>query len=120
MTGASRWSVRFLLLGGIAAVVGCEEKLTYERWQLINQGSTKLEVESAIGQPDIMMPDQWTYVDHDRGITAHIYFEADANKVHSKQWIDAEHGWQGKNPAETDQGDEAAGSQSLYHSESKK
>lgn len=89
-----------LLAAGALFFVGCEEKLTYERWQLINQGSTSLEVESAIGKPDFTTNNQWTYQDHDRGITAHVYFEKGEDKVLSKQWIDPEHGWQGQNPME--------------------
>jgi hypothetical protein len=103
-----------LLAAGTVFVLGCkEEKLTYERWQLINQGSTSLEVESAIGEPSFTTNNQWTYQDHDRGITAHIYFEPGTEKVLSKQWIDAEHGWQGQNPSEAGgQGQEGGESQS--------
>jgi hypothetical protein len=96
----------WLLLAATAFMIGCEEKLTYERWQLINQGSTQLEVESAIGEPTIKLPNQWTYQDHDRSITAHIYFDRDTDKVIAKQWIEPPKGlWEGQNPDEAGYGE---------------
>ena len=50
--------------------------------------------------------------------TAHIYFEPGEDKVLSKQWIDAEHGWKGQNPMEAGSNPEE-GSQSQYRSDKK-
>jgi len=120
MTGARRWSVGVLLLACLAPLAGCEQKLTYERWQLINQGSSGLEVENAIGKPTFTMDDQWTYEDHDRHITAHIYYEKGSDRVLTKQWYDPEHGWQGKNPDEVREGERSEGTPSIYRSEQEK
>ena len=85
----------------LAFFAGCaEEKLTFQRWETVHEGQTPVAVEQCLGEPWKKMPNQWVYQDHDRHITAHVYWNEDGTKVICKQWIDDAHGWQGKSPAE--------------------
>ena len=87
----------------LALFAGCTEKLTFERWQTIHDGQSPVAVEQVLGEPWQKLPDQWTYQDHDRHITAHIYWNDDGEKVICKQWYDPANGWHGKNPDELGQ-----------------
>ena len=94
-----------LLLVAFAATLlaGCEEeRLTFERWNLIHDGMTPIAVEESIGEPWHKLPDRWVYEDTDRHISAKVYFNADGTKVICKQWYDPDNGWHGKNPDELD------------------
>lgn len=78
-----------------AALCGCEQKLTYHRFETISQGDSPQVVEATLGKPWMKgINDQaWVYQDIDRGINAIIYFED--GKVSGKKWGDAAHGIQG-------------------------
>ena len=85
----------------LAFYAGCSEpKLTFQRWETVHEGQTPVAVEQCLGAPGQKMSDQWVYQDHDRHITAHVYWNEDGTKVICKQWYDPEAGWHGKNPAE--------------------
>ena len=73
---------------------GCEQKLTYERFQTISQGDSPQVVENTLGKPWMKsIGDQaWVYQDQERGINASVYFQD--GKVVRKKWGDAAHGLQ--------------------------
>ena len=99
----AKWQAAKILAGMfvLACVAGCaEEKLTFQRWETIHQGQTPVAVAQCLGEPWRKLPDQWVYEDHDRHITANIYWTEDGTKVLCKQWYDPENGWCGQNPTE--------------------
>jgi hypothetical protein len=102
-----RRQVMMILAGAflVGMISGCEEKLTFERWETIHAGQTPVAVEECLGEPWQKAFDQWTYQDHDRHITAHIYWNEDGTKVICKQWYDPEQGWHGQNPDELEMGE---------------
>ncbi len=77
--------------------LGCEQKLTYQRWDLVHMGQTQLGVEKTLGDPMVKMTDQWTWTDSDRSITAHVWYDQ-AGKVIAKQWFDPKRGMVGNPP----------------------
>jgi hypothetical protein len=84
-------------------VVGCAQKLTYDRWEMVNQGQSKEGVEAILGKPVERLDMRWMYMDADRGITADIYF--DDAKVIGKTWADPKRGMCGQSPNVTKPGD---------------
>jgi len=86
-----------LVLAAVMLTVGCEQKLTYQRFELIHMGQTQLGVEKTLGDPLVKMPDQWTWNDSDRSITAHVWYDKEG-KVIAKQWFDPKHGMVGSPP----------------------
>lgn len=81
----------------IAMGVGCEQKLTYQRFELVHMGQTQLGVEKTLGDPLVKMSDQWTWNDSERSITAHVWYDQEA-KVIAKQWFDPKRGMVGNPP----------------------
>ena len=96
------WTTIALLLGTLF-VVGCEQKLTYTRFQAIQQGDASDTVESVLGKPAMRTDQTWMYSDHDRQIMATVYFQE--SKVTGKEWHDPEHGMVGKSPYVNQPGD---------------
>ncbi len=92
---------RYGLLASMAVVLlvglGCEKKLTYQRYELVHMGQTQLGVEQTLGEPMVKMSDQWTWNDSDRSITAHVWYDQ-AGKVIAKQWFDPKRGMVGNPP----------------------
>jgi hypothetical protein len=86
-----------LVIGAVAFSLGCEQKLTYQRWEMVHQGQTQLGVEKTLGDPLVKMPDQWTWNDSDRSVTAHVWYDREG-KVVAKQWFDPKHGMVGAPP----------------------
>ena len=87
-------------VGLVAAVllvsVGCT-KLTFENWQLIREGQSKIVVQKTLGEPTIMLKDNWVWNDPDRAITANVWYNAEG-KVIAKQWVSAKRGDHGGPP----------------------
>lgn len=86
-----------LVVGVVTLSVGCEEKLTYKRWQLIHEGQSKLAVEQTLGDPLIKMADHWTWNNADKAITAQVWYSGEG-KVIAKQWFDPKRGMEGGPP----------------------
>ena len=95
-----RW---VLLAASTMLLIGCEQKLTYDRWELICDGQSPDAVEATLGKPCEKLDLNWMYMDMDRGITANIYFQD--NKVTGKTWADPDRGMQGKSPNVNKPGD---------------
>lgn len=88
--------VRLVPLAALALLAcGCEQKLTYERFQTLSVGDSPEVVETTLGKPWMkgVGGQTWVYQDQDRGISASVYFQ-DA-KVARKKWSDPDHGLQG-------------------------
>jgi hypothetical protein len=88
--------LRFLPVAALAVITcGCEQKLTYERFQTIRDGDSHQVVEATLGEPWMRsIGDQtWVYQDQHQRINASVYFQ-DA-KVVGKRWCDPSHGIQG-------------------------
>lgn len=98
----NRWKI-WLLAGLGLILVGCAQKLTYERWDTIQQGESPEVVKAILGKPLEQGDTRWLYHDADRGITADIYFQ-DA-KVIGKTWADPDRGMCGKSPLVNQPGD---------------
>ena len=97
-------TVRWVLIAvGAFLSLGCEQKLTYDRWELVRDGQSPEAVEATLGKPCEKMDLSWLYMDMDRGITANIYFQD--NKVTGKTWADPNRGMQGKSPNVNQAGD---------------
>ncbi|MBN1347602.1 MAG: hypothetical protein JXQ73_33245 [Phycisphaerae bacterium] len=96
-----RRSVTLASIGLVGVVImmglGCEQKLTYQRYELIHMGQEQLGVEKTLGEPVVKMTDQWTWNDSDRSITAHVWFNQEG-KVLAKQWFDPKRGMVGGPP----------------------
>ncbi len=88
-----------LLLPTILLLVGCQNKMTRENFQMIRVGvDQKEDVFQILGPPDADFDDQWLYDDVDRFKSAIIYFD-EAGQVAGKEWMDAEAGtFEGRNP----------------------
>ena len=98
----SNWS-RWLAAGAVLLVCGCAQKLTYQRWEMVNTGDSPDVVKATLGEPWQKTDMTWVYSDDDRHVTAFIYFR-DA-KVNGKRWEDPEHGSQGASPNVNQPGD---------------
>lgn len=85
------------------ALLGCEQKLTYSRFEAIQTGDPADAVQSILGKPNMREERTWVYSDHDRQIMALVYFQD--GKVIGKEWRDPEHGMQGKDPYVNQPGD---------------
>jgi outer membrane protein assembly factor BamE (lipoprotein component of BamABCDE complex) len=83
-----------LLIG--AALVGCAEKFTFQRWQTIHEGMSADAVQATLGKPSWTTEQTWVYHDENKAATAMVFFDKD--KVTSTQWTDSEHGILGKSP----------------------
>ena len=83
-----------LLIG--TALVGCAEKLTYQRWQTIHEGMSADAVQATLGKPWQTTDQTWVYYDEDKSVTIMIYFDKD--KVTGTTWQSPEQGMQGKSP----------------------
>lgn len=84
-------------------LVGCADKLTYQRWETIHDGMSPEAVKATLGKPWHETDRMWLYSDDDKGIYAHIYFEG--NKVVGKKWTSPELGIKGKSPDVSKPGD---------------
>jgi hypothetical protein len=87
---------RIIPIAALALIAcGCEQKLTYERFQTIREGDPPEVVESTLGDPWMRgVGDQtWVYQDRHRRINASVYFQ-DA-KVVAKKWSDPQRGIEG-------------------------
>lgn len=97
-------TVRWMSIVPLAILfLGCSQKLTYERWELVREGQSPDAVQATLGDPVEKLDMSWLYVDPDRGITADIYFQDD--KVVGKRWCDPDRGMQGKSPNVNESGD---------------
>lgn len=99
-----RSSFRFLFVPVASLVlIGCAEKLTYQRWETIHDGMSPEAVEATLGKPWHKTDKMWLYSNDDKGVYAHIYFDGD--KVISKKWTSPELGIKGKSPDVNKPGD---------------
>jgi hypothetical protein len=80
-----------VLVAGLAALTGCQNQFTHERWEMICVGSAdKLEVENTLGKPqEKPQKDLWWYYKGNREAT--IYFDA-KDVVKAKKWFNTESG----------------------------
>lgn len=92
-----------LLSVPVLLLLGCTQKLTYERWQTIHEGDSPEAVHAILGEPLEKLDMRWMYMDADRGISADIYFES--AKVTGKTWSDPDRGIVGKSPNVNKPGD---------------
>lgn len=83
----------------VTVLVGCENKLTRDNYDLIKQGvSTKTEVECTLGKPEADHGDFWEYEDEGKHLSVYVHWNADG-KVERKEWIDGRTGeWDGAAP----------------------
>ena len=88
------------ILSAVVLVSGCQETLTYERFQMIREDvSTHDDVERTLGPPEHKVGDVWSWTDFDRHLTCNVYFDPQG-KVAKKEWIDADRGtWEGSAPS---------------------
>jgi hypothetical protein len=93
---------KLALIGAVSMMWGCS-KLTYERWQTIQEGESPEAVRATLGEPLEKLDMRWMYMNADRGIVADIYF--DEGRVIGKTWSDPERGHQGKSPHVREIGD---------------
>lgn len=86
--------VRCGLLGaGLALLLGCEQKLTYERFRMLHRGvSTRAEVENTLGNPNTRMEEEWLYQKPAEGLTVRIQFDKNG-RISGKQWFDSAKGF---------------------------
>ena len=77
-------------------LVGCAEKLTYERWQTVHDGMSRDAVQATLGKPWTTTDQTWLYYNEDRGIHSQIYYEGD--KGIGKAWQDPKVGMKGESP----------------------
>jgi hypothetical protein len=95
-----------LVVVAVMVAVGCEKKLTYQRWELVHMGQTQLGVQKTLGEPLVKMSDQWTWNDSERSITAHVWYDTEGKTI-AKQWFDPKRGMVGSPPGgEATQGGE--------------
>lgn len=81
-----------VLVAGIAFVVGCSEKLTYDRWRTLTLQSSKMEVEQVLGDPnEYRRDDRWMYHNSEKQITVNVEFEGGQKITHTR-WVDPKHG----------------------------
>lgn len=99
-----RWMVKSMALGALAlAAFGCEQKLTFSRFECIQTGDPADAVQATLGQPTMKEERTWLYSDLDRQIQATVYFQE--GKVIGKEWHCPEHGMVGKSPYVNQPGD---------------
>ncbi len=96
---------RWTLPAAVLLLAGCAQKLTHERWEMIETGQSPEAVQATLGKPAEKLDMRWIYMDTDRGITADIYFEE--NRVIAKTWSDPDRGIEGSNPHVNQPGDAA-------------
>ena len=86
-------------------MIGCEEKLTHQRFQMVHEGQARDGVRATLGDPFADTGTQFVYTDNDRGINATIYFN-EKGEVIGKQWDDTQQGvHEGKDPRVNKPGD---------------
>lgn len=79
-------------LAALAALVGCQQKFTRERFDMIKPAvDTRADVEQILGEPKTVAGDMWYYEDIDRYIAAKFVFD-DRGRVVRKEWNDAKKG----------------------------
>lgn len=81
-----------------ALLVGCEQKFTRERFNMIEpQVDEKYDVEKILGEPEFKVDGEWYYENQDEHYAARIFFEGET--VRAKEWMDARTGeWEGRHP----------------------
>lgn len=80
------------LLIAAPLLVGCAEKLTFQRWQTLTLQSPKAEVETVLGKPNQLCKDEhWMYHNPDKQITVNVEFVGGDTLTYSR-WIDPDHG----------------------------
>jgi hypothetical protein len=89
-----------VLVGMLLLVCGCGDKLTYQRWQSVQDGASKEQVKDTLGEPFQQTEGTWVYQDAERNITSMVFFQND--QVVSKRWASPKHGIQGKSPCVVD------------------
>ena len=78
-------------IAGMSLCVGCENKLTRDRWEMIKVGvDDKETVEATIGKPQ-EKPFGHTWWYYKDNLTVKVYFDKNG-KVRAKKWIDEEKG----------------------------
>jgi hypothetical protein len=94
----ARW-LMLLLLPLLLPLIGCEQKFSRARFQMIQPGvDNREDVEQMLGKPEARLADVWYYEDVDRNLHAQIFFD-DEGRVLSKEWMDAHTGeWEGRSP----------------------
>jgi hypothetical protein len=73
-------------------VLGCEKKLTFERWQQLQGGESKSEVRSILGKPHFDRDGEMTYANRERGIAVNLWFEDQGKHLIRTEWSDPVHG----------------------------
>ena len=96
--------MKWISISAGLVLCGCAEKLTYERFQTIEEGvSSRDAVEATLGKPWQKTGSEWIYHDPDRGITSSVFFEDDT--VSGKTWADPDRGMVGQSPNVKQPGD---------------
>jgi len=90
------WLVRVGLALMCIAAGGCEQQLTFERWQTIHKGMSRAQVRAALGQPWQATAQTWVYYDEQRGAAVMVWFDGD--KVIGTTWQSPQHGLLGESP----------------------
>ena len=98
-----KWTAAWMAVALILTVCGCAEKLTYQRFQMIQVGDSSQVVDATLGEPWHKTEPTWVYNDVERDITVRVYFED--GKVSGKRWDDPVHGSEGSNPRVSKPGD---------------
>jgi hypothetical protein len=81
-----------LIIAAAAFTSGCA-KLTFERWQTLNTQSSKMEVETVLGEPNgYKKADRWMYHNPDEQITCTVEFAGGGDNLTYSQWVDPKHG----------------------------
>jgi hypothetical protein len=91
MNRASKWLCAGLAGLGLVLLVGCEEKLTYERYRMLQRGvDTHEDVETVLGSKHLLYRSdrEIVYQDNERAITANFEFDEDGKLVR-KLWSQA-------------------------------
>lgn len=78
------------LIVAVGALAGCQDKLTYERFQMIRVDATMShEVEHLLGEPTDILGNRWIYERPDDHLFAFVDYD-EGGTVSRKQWYDAE------------------------------
>jgi hypothetical protein len=91
MNRASKWLCAGLAGLGLVLLVGCEEKLTYERYRMLQRGvDTHEDVEAVLGSKHLLYRSdrEIVYQDNERAITANFEFDENGKLVR-KLWSQA-------------------------------
>lgn len=95
---AKQWMTALV---GLAALwtVGCAEKFTRERFDMVQVGvDDREDVEKLLGEPRHDLVNEWYYENMDKHIHARVFFGMEG-KVSGKEWMDAATGnWDGSHP----------------------